>query len=789
MKNKQKLVTILVFLLAVFLRFKGLATRDIWYDEALDIVQAQKSISSIISDVQTPLHYLFVHFSLYFGKNTFILGFPSVIFGLLSILVIYQIAKRNFGPKVALVVLSLTAVSPMLIEFSQQILHYSYFVFFTLLTLYFYIDILKSLKVKENLTKPIIYFVISTILNILTHPSSLLVLLIETSYFIIYFVVNGNARLYLKKYLSPTLVLLFVLGIAFVNLGGKYQKTLSNFNLDPSKSVEVGYSLEGRLGTKKLSFSPKFFVANFGWYGIGYGYRNFIYLSLALVGVYSLFKSKHSLSVFFVYWLITPFVVLYFFRPDHWFEEKYFIFNIPIYLILISQGIVFLSRKYIFIYVVTIVILFLSVNPNINRTIYGFRRTDHQDYSWNKAIDSLKTFVGPNDLIIVPSGESSFFDFYLDKKLQNLKWIEEREITAMTSEQYQNLVKNRQNIYFASIPDFKDLFLASIANSHYLAKRGGFNIYKLDFIKNISNKLIKNDQGIYQYYDDFRTAKYISDSKLVKNLSSTYYGNYNVSATYGFYNLSPVVAGISQISYSFDISNIYADKLYFYPKVGLCNGSSLKIIQENGLKRSEIYSFISEGDGLYNPEITIPNKFNNGILNLTIELSSETCPSSLGSVSLKSLLLATSKSNRGVTMATNSYQSNLEIIRSNNWIRDSVINSGWDQSLDGVLFNRIGSGENTPLIYKFSLQNISVPNKLKIKSYTFNKNPLTISLSQNNKDWKNIAEVLDNETKINEYDLSNFYNKFSSEIFLKFTCKNGGPTCQVRDFWLDFSQN
>src|SRR3990167_3333696 len=125
--------------IALFWRLKGLWTREVWYDEVLDVLQASESIPQIFREVPTPVHYIIVHFFLDFGKNTFWLGLPSVFFGCLTVILVYFLGTDLYNSKkVGLTAMFLAAISPMMTEFSQQILHYSYLLFFSTLSFYIF---------------------------------------------------------------------------------------------------------------------------------------------------------------------------------------------------------------------------------------------------------------------------------------------------------------------------------------------------------------------------------------------------------------------------------------------------------------------------------------------------------------------------------------------------------------------------------------------------------------------------------------------------------------------------
>src|SRR3989344_6961882 len=178
--KKPRTLLFVILLGAFILRMWDIDSRDIWYDELLTIQQSEKSISEINIDVPTPIHYYFVHLFLFFGKSTSVLGLPSVIFGLLTVLLVFLTAQRIVDERDGLVAAFLLAISPMHIEFSQQILFFSYFVFFSLLSFYFLLNFIFSLSKNSIAWWSLLFFVISCWINIHTQMMALVVTAIES---------------------------------------------------------------------------------------------------------------------------------------------------------------------------------------------------------------------------------------------------------------------------------------------------------------------------------------------------------------------------------------------------------------------------------------------------------------------------------------------------------------------------------------------------------------------------------------------------------------------------------
>lgn len=818
-QNKYLILLISIILLAAILRLKGLSTRDIWYDEALDVLQAEKSIAQISKDVATPIHYYFVHFFLLFGKNSFILGLPSVIFGVTSVFLLYLIGEKISNKNLGLVSAFLLSISPMHIEFSQQILHYSYFIFFCLLSLYFYLDFILGPKDKKIKWGSLILFILFTGINFLTHVSAFLVVAIEAIYLAYFLLRNCKlviSKIKIKKYIIILVILtVLLIGVIAAKVGGGYYLKLfsQNINFGFNKPIELGFSLSKQLQTTLLSFNKQFFVAMFSWFGIGKGFRLYLYFSLFVLGLLSFVRKRSfSMLLFFLIWIGFPFISLYFIKPSHWFEEKYFIFIIPLYLLIISEGIIFLSKiftkivSYLYKFKITpkiinkafqLVIISLifwaTLKPIQIRTTYGFPVDGHVNYSWRQIFSYLKQNTKEDDRIFIRRGEGLFLDFYFGKNSKNKIWFEEDYILSTNPQEYLKLTQEETTNYFVSIPEFYDSFLADVADYQLVDKVGNFNIYKIKFKKESPLKIEEDKKGNWEYYDDFRTAKYFAEAYNWKNITTTYKGNPNLPITYGYYNLSPTNSSQAWIEYQFNLPSL-VKSFYIKPVFSITKGVSFKIFiaDDNKKKLKQVFEKTSDSFFYFNPIIKI-DKDNFFSEKLFVRIVFDFEPNqnyTLGESSLKSLWLF-NNIDRGVNdydAVTNddlieySYKSGLEVTKSNKWLYDTIQNDGWIQATDGILFRHYGDKEKNPLIYKFSFdQKIDFVN-LKSKTYTFN-NELYVYKSLDGKSWSLLEKINDNSINIHQFNIDNL-NK-SKVIFIKFVCPNQGPTCQVRDIQLN----
>lgn len=147
--NTKKLITslFLILSLALVLRLIGIQSRPIWYDEAFSLLFAEQSPSEILNNTlfensdlsaaeeHPPLYYfgLWTWFQ-FFGASIVSARLFSVFLSLLTILLIYQIAKDLFDSSTALVAAGLVGLLPFQIHFAQEIRMYSMLTFWLALT-------------------------------------------------------------------------------------------------------------------------------------------------------------------------------------------------------------------------------------------------------------------------------------------------------------------------------------------------------------------------------------------------------------------------------------------------------------------------------------------------------------------------------------------------------------------------------------------------------------------------------------------------------------------------------
>ncbi len=123
---------LLLILLAFSLRLHNLDAFSFWTDEGLTPERAGYPIAQILrnevviqgfvsKDTHPPLYYLIIHFtSRLLGESDFAYRFPSVVFGVLLVPLLYQFGRRLERIELGMLVALLVTVNPLQVYYAQE---------------------------------------------------------------------------------------------------------------------------------------------------------------------------------------------------------------------------------------------------------------------------------------------------------------------------------------------------------------------------------------------------------------------------------------------------------------------------------------------------------------------------------------------------------------------------------------------------------------------------------------------------------------------------------------------
>jgi mannosyltransferase len=141
---------VLILLTAFGLRLYRLADKEVWYDEAFAVLYAEKELGAIVhgtvtsvegaaADIHPLMYYFFLHGWMCIDQSPLVVRFPSVVFGLVALCMVFAISRELFNPRIGLAATALGAASPFHIWYSQEARMYSLLCLTSLLVIYFFV--------------------------------------------------------------------------------------------------------------------------------------------------------------------------------------------------------------------------------------------------------------------------------------------------------------------------------------------------------------------------------------------------------------------------------------------------------------------------------------------------------------------------------------------------------------------------------------------------------------------------------------------------------------------------
>ena len=195
--NKNRLSLLVIILIALALRLTLLGQQSLWYDEGVTWMLSQlrqpgELIRWTAADIQPPLYYgLIWETDPLFGDSEWALRFPSAIFGVLAVPLIYVLARRLFPASPAhsfaaapYLAATLLTISPVMVYYSQEARMYTLLVFEASLASYLLLKILHPTP-SENTHQPSAFlYVLTATAALYTHYFAAFLLIAHVLYWL-----------------------------------------------------------------------------------------------------------------------------------------------------------------------------------------------------------------------------------------------------------------------------------------------------------------------------------------------------------------------------------------------------------------------------------------------------------------------------------------------------------------------------------------------------------------------------------------------------------------------------
>jgi 4-amino-4-deoxy-L-arabinose transferase-like glycosyltransferase len=330
-----------LFLVALSLRLYCLDCRTLWSDEIASIEVAQRGLQALLTDrfgwmrVQTPLHYLIVWLTIQPVDpiaTAALVRLPSAIAGALTPLAVYGLGRELFGRPQGLLAASMLALAPVHINYSQDVRPYALLTLLTVASVY-------SLLVahRTGLPKWWLAFALLSVANVLNAYVSLTLVLPALAPYLLWLLWKLRPRPSgPRKPFAYALLSLGMLALAALLM-------LVDMLQVPRVPPDLGL-----LASSALFLSPLELLSWFSQLGIGGQLERLVQLALLLLMLSGLLFAvrarRHGGAALCLLFILVPAIILAILSTTNVVFQRYALFVMPFYFLLVGNGVVLLSR-------------------------------------------------------------------------------------------------------------------------------------------------------------------------------------------------------------------------------------------------------------------------------------------------------------------------------------------------------------------------------------------------------------------------------------------------------------
>ena len=371
------IIAFAIFLLSVGLFAADLSSREPSNMESQDLEVARNLFTDLSLPIdQSPLYYVIYHFWQSFYDSSFAyLRFLSCLFAGLAAVIIFLLAKMEFGNSGGLIAALLFTTNPMVVEEARTARNYTLVLLLSLMCLYYSYIYLTNTRKPRHLT----LFVVFAVLSIYTHLFMLLFVGSIGIFFIIDLAKNRTDLKHVSLILKKAFVGLLLVIPQLIRISSVFQYTedrIGIYSAMPHGPVSFFLSIGREFyfgGVDAKAISSYFLIP---------------ILILLLIGLASQGRRSALLGLPL---LIPSIGVAWILSVNNPMHPRYLIYLIPVTVLFISAALV--RMRHVFIWG-PLLILVTAVNVTAVKKEFDIPKSD-----WPEAARFIESIRQPGDVV------------------------------------------------------------------------------------------------------------------------------------------------------------------------------------------------------------------------------------------------------------------------------------------------------------------------------------------------------------------------------------------------------
>lgn len=419
-RRLRSLLALAIIALGFGLRLYRVGGESLWYDELLQLDIAQGPLNSLLPRLRghtaVPLDYLITHLWIQAGRSEAWVRLPAVVWGILTLPLIFRLGRRLINPATGLLVMLLLAVSPFHVQYSQEVRPYALLVLGVVLSGLAYWRLRKSSRWLD-----LILLQSGILIAFLSHVFAVPVWVALLTFAGLDLLAGPDRKRRFQALIGllatglVALAVLLALGwgeVLFYNTAGFGEALLRPEVTTPKGTAAV--SVSSRSPQPAWPLVRNEILAPLGTHG-GTDLSWWLLNILAGLGLISLLAGRRFRSgLLLLFWLGLPplLIVTFLIYRSEFFASRYILSTLPAYLLLLAAGLDGLSRvgskrlgRLLFVLATGCTLVVMGLG--LNRLYY---QPDKED--WRLVTEFIAANAGPTDAVIAFRAEPALNWYY-----------------------------------------------------------------------------------------------------------------------------------------------------------------------------------------------------------------------------------------------------------------------------------------------------------------------------------------------------------------------------------------